>query len=579
MSSRLVAGLLATIAAGSIVAGTLLASRWPVPATEWMFIALGLILPALGWLLAFRRPEIRYGWLLLASGLCLGLGTLGVGLSVRGGYPDLLVTLLSCMSAGFYGLTWIFVPLLFPDGRLPSRRWRPVAWISGVAVAAHSAGLAWIGFSPYGMADVSPAAALLAGGGQFVTWIMAAIVFCGLVVRWRRSERAERGQYAWMVGGVAATMAGGVLVFSSRVGVSGLAGVMMLIGALPAAIGVAVVRHRLLDIRIRIRGSRLLLMFDVRPTVGEVLSDLGTALDDAPEPVELLSRLAAAVRAGLEVRWAAVALADGRRVVAGKEEGAAVLAVPVRGGLGQIECGPPLVTGSLPGSLPRSLTREDRRLLEALAVPAGLAIQSAGLVTRLVNAQEAERRRIERNIHDGVQQQLVALIAGLELARATGAGPDMLAHLREQARQTLADLRELAAGIHPSALSQGGLVEAVEERCSRLPVQTTVTVPPSLRSRRFADEIEGAMYFTVSEAVANALKHAAAATIDVRLSQADGRLCATVADDGTGFDPSATDRRGLATLSDRLDALGGGLTVDSSPGKGTRLTAWVPADE
>ncbi|GAA3229906.1 hypothetical protein GCM10020216_047520 [Nonomuraea helvata] len=572
------AGLLATIAAGGLVAGALLESGLPAPATQWMFIALGLILPTLGLLLAVRRPEVRYGWLLLAAALCLGLGALGLGLSARGGYPHLLVTLLSCMSAGFYGLTWIFVPLLFPDGRLPSRRWRPVAWISGVAVAVHGVGLTFTGIKPYEMLDKPLVALLVAGVAQFVTWIMAVTVFCGLVVRWRRSEQAERGQYAWMVGGVTLSLAGGVLLLSSGTWVSGLAGVMMLIGALPAAIGVAVVRHRLLDIRIGIRGSRLHLMFDVRPTVDEVLSDLGTALDDAPEPVELLGRLAAAVRTGLEVRWAAVTLADGRRVVAGKEEGAAVLAVPVRGGLGRIECGPPLVTGPLPRSLPRSLTREDKRLLEALAVPAGLAIQSAGLVTRLVNAQEAERRRIERNIHDGVQQQLVALIAGLELARATGAGPDTLAHLREQARQTLADLRELAAGIHPSALSQGGLVEAVEERCSRLPVQTTVSVPSSLRSRRFADEIEGAMYFTVSEAVANALKHAAAATIDVRLSQADGRLRATVADDGTGFDPSATDRRGLATLSDRLDALGGGLTVDSSPGKGTRLTAWVPAD-
>ncbi|MFF4616048.1 sensor histidine kinase [Nonomuraea jabiensis] len=154
----------------------------------------------------------------------------------------------------------------------------------------------------------------------------------------------------------------------------------------------------------------------------------------------------------------------------------------------------------------------------------------------------------------------------------------MLAHLREQARQTLADLRELAAGIHPSALGQGGLVEAVEERCSRLPVHTTVSPDPGLRARRFADEVEGAMYFTVNEAVANALKHADAATIEVRLSHAGGRLRATVADDGRGFDPGATARRGLATLSDRLDALGGGLDLDSSPGKGTRVKAWVPVD-
>ena len=220
---------------------------------------------------------------------------------------------------------------------------------------------------------------------------------------------------------------------------------------------------------------------------------------------------------------------------------------------------------------PGSLHEEDQRFLEALAVPAGLAIQSAGLAARLVNAQEAERRRIERNIHDGVQQQLVALIAGIELARATGGDAETLGHLREQARQTLQDLRELAAGIHPSALTQGGLVEAVEARCARLPVPTQVFARRELRGERFADEIEGAMYFTVSEAVANALKHAEATKIEVRLDRTAGRLRATVSDDGKGFDAG-----GLAMLADRLDALGGGLDLDSEHGKGTRVEAWVP---
>ncbi|KAB8193485.1 hypothetical protein FH608_019825 [Nonomuraea phyllanthi] len=592
MSSRLVAGLLATAAIAGTVAGTVLIGGGSTPAGQWVFIALCLILPVLGGLLAVRRPGDRYAWLLLVNGLCLGLSTLGAGLSLTD-LPEFLIACVAPVLAVFYGLSWIFVPLLFPDGHLPSRRWRPVAWISGVAVALHAAGSATITGSMYDLRFTSLPGMLMSAVGQLTTWIMALIVFAGLVVRWRRSAPAQRGQYAWMVGGVAASGAGGVMILALigagmtsgslatagplPTAVGGLGGLAM-IGSLPTAIAVAVVRHRLFDVRVGIRGSRLLLVFDVRPTVDEVLSDLGTALDDGPEPVELLGRLAAAVRAGLEVRWAAVALADGRRVVAGREEGAAVLEVPVRGGLGRIECGPPLAAGSPARSLTRSLTNEDRRLLEALAVPAGLAIQSAGLVTRLVNAQEAERRRLERNLHDGVQQQLVALIAGLELARATGAGPDALAQLRDQARQTLADLRELAAGIHPSVLSQGGLVEAVEERCSRLPVHTTVSAPAALRSTRFPDEIEGAMYFTVSEAVANALKHAGAAAIDVRLAQDGGRLRATVADDGKGFDPAVTGRRGLAMLSDRLSALGGGLAVDSSPGNGTRVTAWVPAD-
>ncbi|MFI7706423.1 histidine kinase [Nonomuraea sp. NPDC049480] len=574
MSSRLKAAVPAVIAAGGVVAGTLMASGLPAPVTEWVFIVFGVLLAGLGWLMAARRPDVPFGRLLLISALGLGLGAFGVGLSARGARPDLLVTALTSAYAVFYGMTWIFIPLLFPDGRLPSRRWRPIAWISGVAIGVHAIGTTLYDATPYDTRSVPTSGAGLVGAfagaaGQFTTWIMAVVVFCGLVTRWRRSRPEERGQYAWMVGGTAASLAGFVLLGVFGAGAAGVLGILTTLGALPAAIGVAIVRHRLLDLRIGVRGSRLLLVFDMRPTVDEVLTGLGAALGDTPEPVEQLGRLAAAVRTGLETRWAAVTLADGTRVVAGSEEGPAALTVPVRGGLGRIECGPRQAG---------RLTREDRRLLEALAVPAGLAIQSAGLVTRLVNAQEAERRRIERNIHDGVQQQLVALIAGLELARAMGGGPGMLADLREQARQTLADLRELAAGIHPAVLSQGGLVEAVEGRCSRLPVRTTVTSAPELRSRRFADEIEGAMYFTVSEAVANALKHAGATTIDVRLSHADGRLRAAVADDGKGFDPRTAARRGLATLADRLDALGGGLDLDSEPGKGTRMNAWVPVD-
>ncbi|MEV4565588.1 sensor histidine kinase [Nonomuraea sp. NPDC049419] len=582
MSSRPLAGLTALTAAATATTGALLESGLPAPATQWVYVVITLPLPALGWLLTVRRPELRYGPLLLTAALLFGLAGLGVGLSARGA-SDLVVVPLTALYAPFYALTWIFVPLLFPDGRLPSRRWRPVAWISAAALVVHTAGTVLVAENPYGppggpMTPRDLAVALVQAAGQLVVIIMAVVVFCGLVVRWRRSPSGERGQYAWIVGGTAATLAGVVALFFGLGGSLGareqawpviMVGLLAIVGALPAAITVAIFRHRLLDVRVGLRGSRLHLVFDLRPTADEVLSDLGTALAGTSEPVEQLGRLAAAIRAGLDLRWAAVTLADGTRVVAGEEDGPPALELPVPGDLGRIACGP------RDGG---PLTRTDRRLLEALAVPAGLAIQSAGLVARLVNAQEAERRRIERNIHDGVQQQLVALIAGLELARATGAGPDMLTHLREQARQTLDDLRELAAGIHPSSLSQGGLVEAVEERCSRLPVRTTVSAPPPLRARRFADEIEGALYFTVSEAVANALKHAAPGHIDVRLSQDDGRLRATVADDGTGFDPRTAARRGLATLADRLDALGGGLTVDSEPGKGTRMDAWVPVD-
>ncbi|WP_344858449.1 sensor histidine kinase [Planomonospora alba] len=581
--TRLLAASMAVAAILGAVAGAVLETGFPMPAEQWAFVLLTLLLPALGWLIAHRRPGNPYGWLLLATADCLGLGALGVGLLISAGagaprHLLVLAALLASLFVPFYGLSWVFVPLLFPDGRLPSRRWRAGAVIGGAAVAVH-----WLGMllAPDQVYAISPignplgvtgpgelVVAGLGGLGQLTVFGTALAVLGSLLARMRRCSGAERRRLGWMAAGLAVTLGGFVLssFFIVTESAAIWIGLTPVLGALPAVIGVTVFRHNLLDIRVGLRGSRFFLVFDLRPTVDELLSELAPGLEEA-EPGELLERLAEAVRAALDVRWAAVMLADGTRVVAGEEDGGPELTVPA--GQGWIACGP----------RDGGLTGDDRRLLRALAVPVGLAIQSTGLAARLVNAQEAERRRIERNIHDGVQQQVVALIAGLELARATGADAGTLALLRDQARQTLDDLRELAAGIHPSVLSQGGLAEALEERCSRLPVASTVDVDPELRARRFADEIEGAVYFTVSEAVANALKHARASTLDVRLALSGGRLQVTVADDGTGFDPKAAVRRGLVALADRLAALGGGLDVVSAKGEGTRVRAWVPVHD
>ncbi|GAA4187737.1 hypothetical protein GCM10022252_21800 [Streptosporangium oxazolinicum] len=579
---RVLAASMAAVSVAGIVAGSLLEIGMPVPFGQWLFIVACVILPSVGLLIAVRRPDNPYGWLLLVTAVCLGLGCLGVGVMVTYGdsHGPLAVAAAALVSlfSVFYGLSWVFIPLIFPDGRLPSPRWRPVAWIAGVAILLH-----WLGVllspdevyatafphgNPLGLEGAAGLLAAFAGGlGQLTVFLVALSVLVSLVRRGRRGLLAERRRLRWMIAGAVATLGSSVVMpISGQVSqaVSWIAAVTAA-AALPAVIATVVFRHNLLDIRVGIRGSRLFLIFDLRPTVDELLTELGPGLEEA-EPVEQLGRLAGAVRAGLETRWAAVTLADGTRVVAGGEDGEAVLTVPA--GLGHIACGPK-VAGRF--------NAEDRRLLGALAVPIGLAIQSAGLAARLVNAQEAERRRIERNIHDGAQQQLVALIAGLELARATGGGSGSLALLREQARQTLTDLRELAAGIHPSVLSQGGLAEAVEERCSRLPVATTVTADPALRSRRFPDEIEGALYFTVSEAVANALKHAEASRIEVRLAWSGGRLRVAVSDDGVGFERGAPGHGGLGALADRIAALGGGLDVSSTPGEGTLVSAWVPA--
>jgi len=201
---------------------------------------------------------------------------------------------------------------------------------------------------------------------------------------------------------------------------------------------------------------------------------------------------------------------------------------------------------------------------------------------RIVQAQHAERRRIERDIHDGVQQEIVALMASLRLARNQlrrdpAVADAMLAELQEEARQTLEDIRDLAQGIHPAVLADRGLVEAIESRASRLPIGVAIEADAALRGARYAEDSEGAAFFLVSEGLANVLKHAAASRASVRLAEAEGRLQVEVSDDGVGFVPAEATGSGLTGLRDRIEAVGGVLVVTAGPGEGSSLRATLPA--
>jgi len=317
-------------------------------------------------------------------------------------------------------------------------------------------------------------------------------------------------------------------------------------------------------------------VFGAPPTRYGALADFGSTVQDSTDPSELVDHLAETAHRALRLRWATATVNGlGSRTV-GDRTGrpAVVLDVRHRGSVfGRLECSTP-VDGDLDAA---GIT-----VLGALAGQAGLAIANARLATRIVEAQEGERRRIERNLHDGAQQALVALIARLGVARSrVEAGTlDVAAvdQLQAATRQILADVRELAQGIHPSIVADGGILAAVEERCSSLPIEVTVDAPRGLRRERFAAQIEGAAYFLVAEALANVLKHARATHATVTLARRDGRLSLSVADDGAGFDPSATERRGLAGLEDRFAALGGVVHIASRPGAGTRLTASLPVE-
>ena len=247
-------------------------------------------------------------------------------------------------------------------------------------------------------------------------------------------------------------------------------------------------------------------VFGARPTKYEAVTDFGVTIEQATEPSELLPRLVETIRRALRLTWVTASLDDGARAESGDVTGESVLRVPLGAGdeqVGEIVCGP---------KTEGRLGDDDIQLVRTLAGQLALAVRNARLAGRIVNAAESERRRIERNIHDGAQQELVALVAKLGMARSAAAqgalSPAVIDDMRLEAQQILSELRELAQGIHPSVLTDGGILEAVEDRCARLPLEVTLETSEGLRARRFGDNIEGAAYFFVTESLANVLKHA-----------------------------------------------------------------------
>ena len=314
-------------------------------------------------------------------------------------------------------------------------------------------------------------------------------------------------------------------------------------------------------------------VFGQRADPTRLITDLGDTLEETLDLESLLPRMADTLQEGLGLRWARVRLDPALPL----DEEEPVLTVPILldgERLGVVECGPRAAG---------PLTADDEAVVVTFARQAALAVRNLRLTAeldrsraRLVRAQDIERRRIERDLHDGVQQHLVALIG--QAARVRGHLADetasaSLSELQDGLHQVLADLRELAHGIHPSLLSDRGLLAAVEALAARSTTAVSVRADPDLRDCRFPEAIEGAGYFTVAEALANAGKHAAAQRIDISLARSDQTLHITVRDDGTGFDPTATVGEGLANLSERLAALGGRLEVASQPGDGTTVTA------
>jgi len=358
--------------------------------------------------------------------------------------------------------------------------------------------------------------------------------------------------------------------------------------AIVAALLFQPARHRLERLADR-------LVFGRRVSGYDLISQLGVRLQTAGAAEDVAGSVAGAVYAGLGATWVRVVL-DGSHpttiAAAGEvpSTGAhATLSAPlVHDGrsIGLIECG---------AKRDGAYQAADQELLSTLGRQAALAIRNSQLSAelaarleelaasraRLVQAEEASRRRLERDLHDGVQQELVGVLARLGLARNQMRRDQHLAEatLREaqiDAQRALESLQELARGIHPAVLTDRGLLEAVAERATRMPIPVHVHSDGLASGVRFPLEVEGAAYFFVSEGLANVLKYSAAHRVDLRLWTRDGGLEVEVEDDGKGFDPGHVTLSGLRGLQDRVEALAGRMEVDSSPGRGTRLRADLP---
>jgi signal transduction histidine kinase len=235
---------------------------------------------------------------------------------------------------------------------------------------------------------------------------------------------------------------------------------------------------------------------------------------------------------------------------------------------------------TMPASDPIDPAKE--RLVADLAAQAGLVLRNVRLIEelrasrqRLVAAQDEERRKLERNLHDGAQQQLVALAVQLKLARTLverdreKAGA-LLEALQTSAQDALDDLRDLARGIYPPLLADQGLAAALEAQARKATIPVAID-PDGIG--RYPREVESAVYFSCLEALNNVAKYAEASSAVVTLGEHDGALTFSIVDDGRGFDAAATSYgTGLQGIADRLDAVGGRLDVRSRPGEGTTIT-------
>jgi signal transduction histidine kinase len=659
------------------------------------FILMVLAFDVIGLVITTRRPGNAIGWLVLLIGLSWSAGDLVIALGQyafdRGwSDADVLIALSQPTWLPPIGLTGTFLILLFPDGHLPSPRWRWFAWTIGVGMTL--IGLAILlspgtfkdsGYptvsNPLGIEAMRPFTGLLFAGLLILPIGMLGSMVA-LVRRYRRSTGAERQQMKWLA--YAATVAAftyagamvGTIVKGDGPDPAWLVVWQNLslatLALIPVAIGIAVLKYRLYDIdvvinktivfgalaafigavyvtvvvllgaaigatttspalsiaataivallfepvRVRVQRVANRFVYGDRATPYEVLSRFSDRIAGTYAPEDVMPRTARIIAEGTGAERDGVGLRVGDTLYQRGAWPADHTAAPVVMGGEQLPGFPETAAtvpvrhgdellGAVTITRPRgeTLTPAEAALLDDLAGQAGLVLANVGLTAelqtrldeiarrsqelrasrqRIVTTQDAERRRLERNIHDGAQQHLVALAVKLRLVRGMLAkdpmrAATMLGELRTEVDEAIETLSSLALGIYPPVLEERGIAAALESqvRGGSMPL-----VVESDGVDRQPIETEAAVYFCCLEAIQNASKYARASRIHVRLGHVGANLTFEVRDDGVGFDTAAARAgSGLQGMVDRLSALGGTVRIDSAPGQGTVVTGSVPA--
>ncbi|HEV8275844.1 MAG TPA: histidine kinase [Streptosporangiaceae bacterium] len=656
----------AVLGAGALALAYVDRHRVPAGLTAWDFSNVfggvtNLAVPVVGFVLASRRPGNRVGWLLLVGSLALGLGGFVSAYALHALVADPGSLPAGRAFAWLSNWIWVipiavlaFVFLLFPTGRLRSRRWRPAAWFvggaftfTGVVLLVHATGV-WS--DPFGPAGRTGSPLLLAA---MLILVVAALVVSAVavVVRFALSADEERLQLKWFAAAAVLVVA---TFIPSMVTDSVVAAVLSNLAflCLWVAIGIAVLKYRLYEIDIVIskavlygslavfitavyaglvvgvgtlaggRDSPLLaalaaavvalafqparqwagrlanrVVYGRRATPYQVLSEFARRIGSAYSHEDVLPQMAQIVAAGTGAEQVVVWLRVDDQLHPGASAGGGpdTAPLPVDGqmmpSLPDADMSVPVVhggdlLGAISVRMPKGepLRPAGRQLVTDVASQAGLVLSNVSLVEdlrasrqRLIAAQDEARRRLERNIHDGAQQDLVALAIKVRLgttAEDLAQARQIFGELQTDATGALENLRDLARGIYPPLLADLGLAAALNAQAAKS------TVPVAVEADgigRFGQDTEAAVYFCCLEALQNTAKYAHATHARICLQAHNGTLRFTVSDDGTGYDARHTPMgSGQRNMADRLAALGGRLDVRSAPRHGTTISGQLP---